>query len=1029
MKIKFGSSTHSRINLFAIWIFLVSVLYFFPDTKLCAQATQFITHPDKILFDARHAYQQNNFATARHLFDQYLLQNNYNNVNDNTIHANPVFVTEAKFYQAVCAYMVNASDAEMLLAKFIDETSSGQYEAQAYFYLGKYYFANGNFKEALACFSKSDTRNLTEEEADELNFKLGYSNFTNKQWNDAKTALAKIIDKKNSAYYHPANYYYGFISLQQQNYNSAIASFNRLDKHKTYSPYIPYYTALIYYYQNRYNELLEYAEPRINQPGVQHQTELNQLVGLVHFNKGNFEKALPFLEFYESKSKKLSGNDLYMVAFTQYKTQHYDRALKNFSELSNAKDSLKQNALYHLADCYLKTNQKQEARNAFFSASQLNANADIKETALFSYAKLSFELGFDNDAIKNLQDFIVAYPKSKNNVAAYSLLSQVFEFTQNYSKALEVLEQVGGNKIPELSESVQRVAYLRGVELFNERKFDQAIEHFNKSLAAAQEPSYTALAHFWTADAYYRQAKYNNAINHANRYLATAGGRAQSDKVNPASARYTLGYALFKQQKYADAFSHFEAVTDALANNSNTQPVIAPLYPDALLRSGDCQFMQRNYKSAANFYNAVINKSLPGTDYAYFQKSMIAGLTGFPEEKISGMKSLIKNYANSYYTDDAMYQIGLTQISINQGNQAISTLEELLKKYPQSDYAPKAIANIALTNFNLNNLDAALFNYERIMKQYPKSPQANDAVMGIRDVYAARGDAQGYINYMQQYPDFAISTNAQDTLSYEIAESYYNKGDCTSAIKEFTDYLHLFQQGAFALYAHFYRGQCLYSRELYDQARTDYDYVIAQKGNPFMEQALDKGGRIALYIDKNYAKAHGLFEQLLNQTTRKELVIEALRGLVRTSYFTQNATDIKQYTQQLITQPNATQDDKLDAVYYPALLDWEQKRYAEALPNLQKVANQSVGPEGAKARYCIADIYLKQGKLEEAKNACMRVAKETPSHEYWVAKSYLTLADVYLANKQIFQAKATVESIIEGYEPTDDGILQGPKKN
>ncbi|HMS52386.1 MAG TPA: hypothetical protein PKD56_08655, partial [Chitinophagales bacterium] len=91
----------------------------------------------------------------------------------------------------------------------------------------------------------------------------------------------------------------------------------------------PYYTALIYYYQNRYNELLEYAEPRINQPGVQHQTELNQLVGLVHFNKGNFEKALPFLEFYESKSKKLSGNDLYMVAFTQYKTQHYDRALKN----------------------------------------------------------------------------------------------------------------------------------------------------------------------------------------------------------------------------------------------------------------------------------------------------------------------------------------------------------------------------------------------------------------------------------------------------------------------------------------------------------------------------------------------------------------------------------------------------------------------------------------------------------------------------------------------------------------------------
>jgi hypothetical protein len=46
-----------------------------------------------------------------------------------------------------------------------------------------------------------------------------------------------------------------------------------------------------------------------------------------------------------------------------------------------------------------------------------------------------------------------------------------------------------------------------------------------------------------------------------------------------------------------------------------------------------------------------------------------------------------------------------------------------------------------------------------------------------------------------------------------------------------------------------------------------------------------------------------------------------------------------------------------------------------------------------------------------------------PSHDYWVAKTYILIADNYIGLKDTFQAKSTLQSIIENYENKDDDIL------
>ncbi|MFA6946043.1 MAG: hypothetical protein WC220_09085, partial [Pedobacter sp.] len=49
-------------------------------------------------------------------------------------------------------------------------------------------------------------------------------------------------------------------------------------------------------------------------------------------------------------------------------------------------------------------------------------------------------------------------------------------------------------------------------------------------------------------------------------------------------------------------------------------------------------------------------------------------------------------------------------------------------------------------------------------------------------------------------------------------------------------------------------------------------------------------------------------------------------------------------------------------------------------------------------------------------------------HDYWVAKTYILIADNYVAMKDIFQAKSTLQSILENYENKEDDILSLAKE-
>ena len=213
---------------------------------------------------------------------------------------------------------------------------------------------------------------------------------------------------------------------------------------------------------------MKYAEQKIKTGKSQfYDVEMKQLIGHSYFEKKQYDKALPYLEAYVAKVPKVSREQIYELSYCYYQVKQYNKAIDGFKQLSGKQDSLSQHAMYLLGDTYLKTGQKSNARNAFLFCASNSSNPGLKEVSKYNYAKLSYELGYEDEALNSLRSFQADYPNSVYSNEAKDLLAGVLTNTNNYKDALVLVEGVK-NPSPNAKKIYPKILYGRATELIND---------------------------------------------------------------------------------------------------------------------------------------------------------------------------------------------------------------------------------------------------------------------------------------------------------------------------------------------------------------------------------------------------------------------------------------------------------------------------------------------------------------------------------------------------------------------------------
>lgn len=959
-----------------------------------AQPTHVFTDDEKDYKTAKEFIAKEQYAFAYPLVKELKLKYLPNKKTDHAY-----LNDDIDYYNALCELKLLQDIGKEDAILFINSVNNAPRRQTMSFHLAHYYFLKNDFQNAITSFNDAGFENLSNEQIADAKFEKAYSYFNLKQFNEAKPLFNEIHQLSTGKYYIPANYYYGFISYYDKQYSEALNAFKLVETFDEYKGVVPYYIAEIYYFQGKKEDALRYGESVLaRKTQLYYDKQLRLLIGQIYFEKKEYDKALPLLEAYVNSSDKVSKEVLYELSFSYYTAGNTQKAIEGFKQLSNEKDSMGQNSMYLLGDLYLKTGQKTNARTAFQYSAFNSSNAMQQKVSRFNYAKLSYELGYQDVALNEIKNYLKDYPNSTYDIEAKEIFVALLARTNNFTDALSLYQAVEKPSLA-MQKLYPIILYGKAIEYVNEQQLIRADDLFKKIISDANAGKNADYANFWRGEIAYRQQQYDDAIRYLTIFLQS--GAASQGEANQLTAKYNIAYSRFQKEDYKSASQYFEQVVKNVTTTS-TQ-----LEQDAYLRNADAYYMQKDLPRANAMYDAAIAATSPQADYAMYQKAMIAGIKN-SAEKISILNNINKQYPRSNLKQDINLEVALTYIADEKFKDALPYLNAVLASN-DGGLKPRALLKLGLAYYNSSNNGEALKSYSQLIKTYPQSSEADEAADIVKSIYVEEGKPEEYIKLMNENGK-NVSISEADSLSYSAAFTKYNAGDCTAAITGFNNYISKYSAGAFLIDANFQRSECYQKNKDFANALIGYAYVNAKGNSKYFEKATLEAARISYFELMNYTDSKKYFESLNNNAVNQDNKLEALRGLVRSFYQLKDYTEAFVASKELLTKKGLSTDDKSIGNLVLGKSAQIAGDCTAAIVAFKAVAAINKSLWGAEARYEIANCFYTQNNFAAAEKAALATIKET-GYDEWVTKSYILLGDIFMQQKDYFNVKATYESI------------------
>lgn len=951
---------------------------------------------------ASDLFQKQKYAAAQQLFDQIVGEN----------HAD-LTASDAAYYAAVCSEKLDNNDASYRLEEFLRLYPQSGRSHMARFYLGNFYYSRGDYNKALTCYRQIDAKEVEYNHRSEYNFKTGYCWFQKGDMQKASACFSQQVGGQ-SKYRNSSLYYYAHIQYENGQYELALKNFQQLQQDRKFAKIVPSYIARIYYYLGREDELLEMAPQLLADRDAFRKNEVHQMVGEVYFNRGEYTKALEHYRQVDRDARSAENctpqdND-YQVGYCYYMAGNYDSAAACLLRKTTCDDSVTQNALYVLGDCYLKLGQKADARSMFLQASKMDYNPAIKEDALFNYAKLSTELNLNayNESIRSFESYLKQYPNTVHKTEVQEILTDLYCSTNNYKDAIRLLEQIP-QRNNTLEQAYQRAILNRGIELCNSGNREEGEALYAQAVKINAVPRITADAAYLLGEVQYRAAKYDEAETNINRLLLSSYSQT-SPYAN--DARYTYGYLLMKNHHYDMAQETFTELDARLAYGTTDKEVA--MRNDVRNRLGDCLYVQSRYPQAIAQYNKVIDAKGKDADYATYQKALAYGAQGKNSEKLTYLNYIFERFDNSPLRSKAMLEIANTYMMCDNNEMAMTYYNNFISQYPNSVYVKTALLNQGLIYYNTERNDQALVTFDKLLTAYPGTDEARDALVTVKDIYIAQDRIAEYFPYVERTLKVQISAAQQDSTIFHATEDRYKEGRFAIAAKGFEDYLKTFPNGLFSLKAHYLLADSYSRLNQNANALPHYEWVAQAGTNQYSERSLSAGADIA-YSLNNYAKAADLYQRLAANAESDKSRLQGLQGSLRCAMVLRDHGSIMAAGQALLAEVKSTNEMREEAYLAMARSTFDNGQRDSAFTLYGNLVSSSNGEYNGEARCRQAEILMLGQQYPQAEKIIEGIVSDASS-DYWLAYSFILWADIYYARGNNLQAKQTLQSILDNYD-------------
>jgi TolA-binding protein len=305
-----------------------------------------------------------------------------------------------------------------------------------------------------------------------------------------------------------------------------------------------------------------------------------------------------------------------------------------------------------------------------------------------------------------------------------------------------------------------------------------------------------------------------------------------------------------------------------------------------------------------------------------------------------------------------------------------------------------------------------------IKNKYQKDPVVCDAYQICKSVLIEDPEFQN-----DAITICGASKNELEEDVYRKAVSYVQDGDCATGISKLTDYLTRFQPAYYAADASFFLANCFYDKKDFNKALEYCNFIIGSGNSNYREECLVMAATIS-YNNKDYSQALTHYRDLEQVALSKNNILEAQIGLMRCNYYLNEFADAKMYADKVLSNDATPEDIRYTALLWRGRILFVNGSYNEAVTDLKEVVKRG-GTAGAESKYLIANSYYSQEQFKDAETEIFQLIEKFSAFDEWKYKGFLLLVDVYISLKDYFQARATINAIMENV--TEQWVIDAAK--
>ena len=924
-------------------------------------------------------------------------------------------IQQAEYGLTVCAVELDDNVAEQRMVGFLDRYPGSVHAADIRFRLALHYCEKEQWQDAKREFEAVSYKALTRADRERYDVRMGYIEFLSGNYDKAVEYFDRV-PAGGTASDH-AIYYKAYIAYSRGNIDAAYSGFSALKSSEIYSALIPFYLVQLEFDRGNYKYVTDNCDQLIANSSGAERTAVMRLAAEAWFRQDNYRQSRQYITTYaKSIEGSMSREDNYLLGYTSYRTADYAGAVEPLKAACNGTDNLAQNASYHLADCYIRLGDKKNAIRAFAMAADEHYNNEISEDALFNYGKLIFETGggMFNEPINILTRYITRYPNSTRTAEAKELLIAAYYNSRDYDMAYDAIRAFP-NPDGSMKTALQKIAYYKGIEAFDEGDYGKARQSLEESLAVGVSPKYNALCAFWLGEIAYQIGDMEQAATQYNYYIKRAPRNAKEYKM----ALYNLGYAQIARENIPAAKSALEGFIWLYKNRDAYRA-------DGYNRLGDVNFLLQDYTTAVKNYEGAIALGTEQRHYALYRRAVSLGLLGKQSPKIESLQKIVAAKEGDY-VDDAAYELGRTYVSAERYADGAKVLEALVEEYPTTPYITAAMLDLGLIYFNLGDAERSLSSYDRVISAAPQSQAAKDAMTSVREIYVSKGDVNSYFAYAERTGvECDLSAMTRDSLSYRSAEQIYLAGRTEESISHFEQYIANNPKGYYIDDALFCLSDSYLKCDSLDRAMERMKLLSDRPVNRYTVPVLEKLAEVSEQ-HKMYTESAAAYRRLYGIVEQPQARQKAAKHYVEMTILDAEDELTLAMAEDVETMTDIEQSVVRKARFSKGKVLAGKGNTVEAMEIFRELSSNKGDVVGAESAYLVIANLFNSGDHEQAEKLVYELADSRTPHSYYLGRAFIVLGDIYAAKGDAFQARATYQSIVDGYTPVDDGVVEEAK--